>query len=118
MREILFKAIDVHSGKWVYGYPKLFVDVRPVMMTNMGDRIIARKTVCQFTGLKDCNGAKLFEGDICEYQGTEFPGEHLRVVSFHRGSWCYALVDFTSYKQQFGEFEAEASVIAGNIHDK
>ena len=64
-REILFKAKRIDNGEWVEGYP-LQHETYWVMFKKgigIGERI-DENTLCQYTGLCDKNGNKIFEGDI------------------------------------------------------
>lgn len=77
MREILFKAKRIYDGKWIEGYylrdqyhiggkDIIFYRKDSDRFTVYTDRIDI-ETLCQFTGLYDKNGDKIWENDIFQY---------------------------------------------------
>lgn len=77
MREILFKAKRLDNGEWVEGYywTNLFGNhfIRNAQDKSgrfaIDDFEIDPNTLCQFTGLTDKDGNKIWENDIVDVSG-------------------------------------------------
>ena len=109
-REILFKAKRIDNGGWVEGQyvyitNSLTEDGKPIKHlicngTNIFNDLIDPDTLCQYTGLTDKNGKKIWENDILrysyDYDGSPFlkDGEEIKYRvgavfwSEWRGSWA------------------------------
>lgn len=76
MRTIKFKGKSVDSSEWIEGYYYKECDNTYIiedrqknsMLNRNGAVLVDPDTVCQFTGMKDIEGNKVWEGDILDGQ--------------------------------------------------
>ena len=122
MLEILFKAKRLDNGEWVEGYLyRLGETLNPFIMckNRNGESFeVDPSTVCQYTGLTDRNGKKVFEGD--KITMTFSHGQRTaNVVGFRGGSfglhWKRAGVGHFAAFTGICHVEYE---VTGSIHDK
>lgn len=129
MREILFKAKCLDNGEWVEGnlfwqmydgVTTLCIQTEPINANDYGDIIgdwymVDPETVCQYTGMTDKNGAKIFDGDIVSYNGskeTVYFDTSIRIPCFTTG------IGFGSSTAKHPYKIGKRYVVVGNIHDK
>ncbi|EHF6378900.1 hypothetical protein J3X15_002867 [Listeria monocytogenes] len=120
MREIEFRGKIVGAEGFVYG--KLLAplasgnayiayDVNEVgsfVYISRSEKVDP-ETIDQYTGLKDKNGKKIFEGDICWEEHNECYG----VVKFEEGKFLYV---WENIAEDLWEV-ADSIEIYGNIHE-
>lgn len=143
MREILFKAKRKDNGKWVEGYYykmsettycfKEDYERKPVSehhyilrerMTDWGlpNQIVQieidSETLCQFTGLCDKNGKKVWENDILmAHLDESYPEDATyETVEWNVAGWVTHETDSTD-RQYLDEFDLEHYEAIGNIFD-
>ncbi|HBM4033901.1 TPA: hypothetical protein LWL02_002451 [Listeria innocua] len=117
MRPIEFKAQNV-NGVWVCGNFSILkkkignVGAGSYISNSAGEPFaykVRPETVGQYTGLKDKNGKKIFEGDV----GWDEHNECYGVVKFEEGKFLYVWENIAEDLQEV----ADGIEICGNIHE-
>lgn len=123
MHEILFRGKRADNGKWIFGdlrhifhgeYRAHIVDNSNGLNNGVCGLEVDPDTVGQFTGLKDRNGMKIFEGDIVRYGDTI----HRVVFEQRNGTAYFGLVYAACETLPFGHYQDLKQIeVIGNIYD-
>lgn len=124
MREILFRGKRKDNGEWVYGYLVKMFGVLNIMDKDNENLVyeIIPETVGQFTGLKDKNGKKIFEGDIVKEWSSHWKTPLKTEINIYEVV-CENLGSLHLIrKTEYGEtstllYRRSIVEIVGNIHD-
>lgn len=127
MREILFKGKRKDGGKWIDGYYQKRYD----LLGNEEHLIfhadsynvweyaeVDPETLCQFTGLCDKNGNKIWENDILMAHLDESYPEDTTYETVEWGVAGWVTHEANSIDRQYlDEFDTEHFEVVGNIFD-
>ena len=140
MREIIFRGKRIDNGEWVYGWP--FADTADCSLKKVGkcgcphdgskyfivewvddfheyeEREVIPDTVGQYTGLKDKNGKRIFEGDIL---GSRYDNLYPDDVAIEAATWFrngWYIRQGGNLPEALDEYGVlPYSEVIGNIHD-
>lgn len=121
MRTIKFRGKDRWNGVWYYGslFVKEISGRTHIFATAVECFEVDPETVGQFTGLYDCNGNKIYEGDIVEWEKDGL----MYVVRFWRGMFFASVQECNEGilggfpLHALTEYEYKKCKIIGNIYD-
>lgn len=116
MREIKFKGLMLcndNKKRWVYGY---LVDEEHIRRKEVS-LLVDKKTICQYTALKDKNGVEIYENDIvknhCGYKAVVKFGEYEYSGIKHCGFYIQD-IEFNDVFNLWGE----GCKVIGSLYDK
>lgn len=101
MREILFRGKRIDNGKWVEGnlitnerneakkYIGYIFDERNGVVEDFDILEVMPETICQYTGMKDKDGNRIWENDVVEFMayGSRYIG-YVKISKGNTGVMC------------------------------
>lgn len=123
-REILFKAKRKDNGKWVEGFyisgMKLpgYDGIQDFIIEKNGDYYaIDTNTLCQYTGLTDKNGRKIWGNDICIIKDGTLDEEDGCFICKWDDCTARYILDGNGLAVDFDNVDTRDIEVIGNIFD-
>lgn len=125
IKDIKFKAKRLDNGEWIEGEISHFENTIWIVpigyeLFHSGCAEVDQDTICMFTGLTDCDGKEIWEGDMLSNVTNDSPDG---IVVFKYGAFsllakngrdfCVALTYLLSEKDSLNRFK-----VVGNKFDK
>ncbi len=127
-REILFKAKRKDNGKWVEGY-YIYCRKRHYILPVVNKAVgfderedewveIVPETLCQYTGLTDKNGQKIWENDILKAHLDENYPEDITYTKIIWSECRFCTKEnYSSDVETLKKWDGEYFEVCGNIFD-